>query len=400
MAARKSLEEQIRARALAAGFDKVGIARAELPETAGHELEEFVARGLHGTMEWMATTLARRRHPRALWPEARAAIVCAMNYGPPPGLDPLARARRRTRGNISVYALGRDYHDVVKGRLKHVAQWLVSRTKADVKVFVDTAPLMEKPLAVQAGIGWAGRHTCVLSRDFGNWLFLGVILTTAELTPDPSAASHCGSCRACLDICPTGAFLGPHRIDARRCISYLTIEHKGPIDRRLRPHMGNRIFGCDDCLAVCPWNKFARPATEERLKPRPALVDPPLAELAALDDAAFRRLFARTPVRRAGRDRFVANVLIAIGNSGDPGLAAAARARLDDPAPLVRAMAVWALSRLLPAEELAALAARHEPAETDSLVREEWQAALAAAARARSSDSPPAESMERAEERS
>ena len=398
--AKRSLEEQIRARALSAGFDKVGITRAEVPAEASRELEEFVARGLHGTMTWMADTLARRMQPRAMWPEARSAIVCAMNYGPPPGLDPLARARCKTCGNISVYALGRDYHDVVKGRLKHVAQWLASRAKAEVKVFVDTAPLMEKPLAVQAGIGWAGRHTCVLSRDFGNWLFLGVILTTAELTPDDPATSHCGTCRACLDICPTGAFLGSHRLDARRCISYLTIEHKGPIDRRLRPLMGNRIFGCDDCLAVCPWNRFARPATEERLKPRPALVDPPLAELAALDDAAFRRMFAGTPVRRAGRDRFVANVLIAIGNSGDPGLVPAAEARLADGSPLVRAMAVWALSRLLEPAAFRRLAERHLAAETDPLVREEWQAGLAGMMDARSSEQAPAERQARAEERS
>ncbi len=398
--AKRSLEEQIRARALAVGFDKVGIARAGIPAQASRELEAFVARGLHGTMEWMATTLARRLQPRALWPEARSAIVCAMNYGPPPGLDPLARTRLHDRGNISVYALGRDYHDVVKGRLKHVAQWLAARTGAGVKVFVDTAPLMEKPLAARAGIGWIGRHTCVLSRDYGNWLFLGVILTTATLKPDTPATSHCGTCTACLDICPTGAFLGPRRLDARRCISYLTIEHKGPIRRDLRPRMGNRIFGCDDCLAVCPWNRFARPATEERLRPRPGLVDPPLAALAALDDAAFRRMFAGTPVRRAGRVRFVANVLIAIGNSGDPGLAPVAEARLTDEAPLVRAMAVWALSQLLEPSAFRDLAARHGARESDSLVREEWQAGLAEAMKARSSERPAMQRQKGAEKRS
>jgi epoxyqueuosine reductase len=376
--ARKPLEEQIRERARQAGFDLVGITRAEVPEAVSREVEAFVAAGLHGTMTWMADTLPRRLQPRAMWPDARSAIVCAMNYGPPPGLDPLQRAARRNRGNISVYALGRDYHDVVKGRLKNVAQWVASRTGRQVKVFVDTAPLLEKPLAVQAGIGWAGRHTCVLSRQFGNWLFLGVILTEAELRPDAPATAHCGRCRACLDVCPTGALMDAHRIDARRCISYLTIEHRGPIARDLRPLMGNRIFGCDDCLAVCPWNRFACPASEERLRPRPELVDPPLAELAALDDTAFRRLFAGTPVRRAGRERFVANVMIAIGNSGSLALADAARKALDDEAPLVRAMAVWALSRLLPVEDLRELSRKFLPGEKDPLVREEWILALRA----------------------
>ena len=379
--ARATLEERIRRRALDAGFDLVGITRASLPESASGELDAFLAAGLHGDMTWMADTAARRRHPQALWPEARSAIVCAMNYGPPPGLDPLARLRKRRCGVISVYALGRDYHDVVKGRLKHVAQWVAARTRQPVKVFVDTTPLMEKPLAARAGVGWAGRHTCVLSRDYGNWLFLGVILTAAELRADAPATGHCGTCRACLDICPTGALTAPHRLDARRCISYLTIEHRGPVDRELRPLMGNRVFGCDDCLAVCPWNRFARPAREARLAPRPELVDPPLAELATLDEAAFRRRFAGTPVRRAGRARFVSNVLIAIGNSGDAELAEVAVARLADPAPLVRAMAVWALSRLLPAADLARLATRHAAGEEEALVRAEWAAALAEAPR-------------------
>ncbi len=376
MGGKRTIEERIRERARLQGFDAVGIALARLPEDEGRRLEDFVSLGLHGTMDWMAETLPRRRDPTGMWPQARSAIVCAMNYGPPEGLDPLRRAERHDRGVVSVYALGRDYHDVLKGRLKHVAQWLASRTGADVKVFVDTAPLMEKRLALRAGIGWAGRHTCIVSREWGSWLFLGVILTTAELKPDAPSENRCGSCTACLDICPTDAFLGPGRIDARRCISYLTIEHRGPIDRGLRPLMGNRIFGCDDCLAVCPWNKFARPATEARLRPRPERIDPPLAELAALDDAAFRRMFAGTPVRRAGRDRFGANALIAIGNSGNPELAAVARDRLADDSPLVRAMAVWALSRLLPRDAFAEVEGKMRPSEKDGMVLAEWRAAM------------------------
>ncbi len=372
----KTLEERIKERARAQGFDAVGIAPARLPEGAAGDLEAFVAAGMHGTMSWMEETLERRKAPTAMWPEAKSAIVCAMNYGPPEELDPLGRLERRERGVISVYALGKDYHDVVKGRLKQTAQLVASLTKKQVKVFVDTAPLMEKRLAAQAGIGWAGKHTCVVSRGWGSWLFLGVILTEAELKPDAPASAHCGSCTACLDICPTRAFAGPGRIDARKCISYLTIEHKGPIARDLRAPMGNRVFGCDDCLAVCPWNRFASPAAEERLKPKAHLVDPPLAELAELDDAAFRAKFAGTPVRRAGRARFVANVMIAIGNSNNVELSKRAIARLEDDSPLVRAMAVWALSRLLPRDRLAALGERFMAEETDEVVRAEWRAAL------------------------
>jgi len=372
--ARKSLEERIRERARAQGFDAVGIAAAELPAHDAAHLEEFVRLGLHGAMEWMETTLERRKSPRNMWAGARSAIVCAMNYGPPEGLDPLRRPGKRDRGVVSLYALGRDYHQVLKGRLKQVAQWLASRTGEDVKVFVDTAPLMEKPLAARAGVGWRGKHTCVVSRQYGSWLFLGVILTSARLEPDVAEGDRCGSCRECLDICPTGAFLGPGRIDARRCISYLTIEHAGPIERHLRPLMGNRIFGCDDCLATCPWNKFASPAGEERLRPRAELIDPPLGQLAALDDAAFRAMFAGTPVRRAGHERFIANVLIAIGNSGDERLAEAACARLDDASALIRAMAVWALSRLLGGDEFSALRERRLAAEEDEMVRGEWLA--------------------------
>ncbi len=372
---RRTLEDRLKERARHLGFDAVGITRTKLPFPVQQELQAFVTAGLHGTMGWMADTLQRRKDPQALWPEACTAIVCAMNYGPPPDVDPLMRVKQRERGVISVYALGRDYHDVVKGRLKHLAQWFVAQTKAEVKVFVDTAPIMEKPLAAQAGIGWAGKHTCILSREWGNWLFLGVILTTHALAPDPPAQAHCGSCSRCLDICPTGAFLGPHRIDARRCISYLTIEHKGPIPRALRPLMGNRIFGCDDCLAVCPWNRFAKVTQEERFLPREALVDPPLVELASLDDVAFRKRFAKTPVRRAGRERFVANVVIAMGNSGERNFIDALLARLSDESPLVRAMAVWSLSRLMDPCDFLVLEQARMTLDSDSLVRAEWKAA-------------------------
>ncbi len=370
----KSLEQRLKEKAREVGFDACGIARAEVPEGARRQLLEFIGRGLHGTMEWMETTLERRLDPKRLMPNAKSAIVCAMSYAPPPEVDPLKRAGQPELGNISVYALGRDYHDVVKGRLKHLAQWLVSQTKRDVKVFVDTAPLMERTLAEQAGIGWRGKHTCVLSRELGNWFFIGVILTEAELAPDEPAEAHCGTCTRCLSICPTNAFIGPGMLDARRCISYLTIEHKGPIDRALRPLMGNRIFGCDDCLAICPWNKFAKEAQEERLKPRPHLVETPLEELLKLDEPAFRKMFAGTPVRRAGYERFLANVCIAAGNSGDSRFVAPLERRLTGEPPLIRGMAVWGLSRLLPQAEFASLKQRHLPHETDAQVRAEWLA--------------------------
>ena len=370
------LKQQLKERARALGFDACGIAPATVPRARQEELRRFIAEGLHGSMQWMETTLSRRLDPRALMPEARSAIVCAMSYTPPPGLDLLARATDKTLGNISVYALSRDYHDVVKGKLKHLAQWLASRSKAEVKVFVDTAPLMEKVLAEQAGIGWAGKHTCVLSRHLGNWFFIGVILTAAELAPDAPATAHCGSCTRCLDICPTNAFIAPHQLDARRCISYLTIEHTGPIPRDLRPLMGNRIFGCDDCLAVCPWNRFARQAREERLHPRQHLRHTPLAELLALDEPGWRKMFAGTPVRRAGYDRFMANVLIACANTGavpaDVIVQALEQGRADD-YPLMRAMSVWALSRLLPEDAFDALRQRHQPAERHPWVLAEWR---------------------------
>jgi epoxyqueuosine reductase len=324
-------------------------------------------------MDWMAATAARRGDPRALWPEVRSVIMLGLNYGQ--NADPLAILRQRDRGAISVYAQSDDYHEIIKPRLKALARWLVARAGGDVKVFVDTAAVMEKPLAAAAGLGWQGKHTNLVSRQFGSWLFLGAIFTTLDLSSDAPEQDHCGSCRACLDVCPTAAFPAPYRLDARRCISYLTIEHKGPIPRELRAAIGNRIYGCDDCLAVCPWNKFAQAGHEAKLKAREALQAPRLADLAALDDAAFRTMFAKTPVKRTGRDRFVRNVLVAIGNSGDAALASSAEQLLDDPSALVRGAAVWALGRL-DRERLAALAATRHPRESDPQVADEWTAAL------------------------
>ena len=362
----------IRDRALALGFDAVGFAAPDGIRDAGAKLAEFIAAGWHGDMGWMADTAARRRHPNALWPEARSVVMVAVNYGPES--DPLSILDARERGAISVYARHRDYHDVVKGRLKQLAGWMHAAFAAEVKVFVDTAPVMEKPLAEAAGLGWRGKHTNLVSRGHGSWLFLGSVFTTLELAPDPPERDHCGSCHACLDICPTNAFPAPYRLDARRCISYLTIEHKGHIAREFRAAMGNRIYGCDDCLAVCPWNKYATRTNEPKLRARDDLRAPELATLAALDDAGFRRLFAGSAIKRTGRDRFVRNVLIAIGNSGEQALAAPAKSRLDDPSPLVRAMAVWALARLLDEAKFAALRADRLPAETDPAVRGEWTA--------------------------
>jgi epoxyqueuosine reductase len=334
----------IRASAAALGFDAVGFAAIADDWAAGEDLRAFVAAGAHGTMAWMERTLERRAHPRAMWPQARSAVVVGLNYGPEE--DPLAALKAHTRGAISVYARGRDYHALIKGRLKRLAGDLQRRLGGEVKVFVDTAPVMEKPLAAAAGLGWQGKHTNLVSREHGSWLFLGVILTTLELTADEPVADACGSCRACLDVCPTGAITAPYRLDARACISYLTIEHAGPVDPRYRKALGNRIFGCDDCLAVCPWNKFAAAGREAGLQARAELNAPDLAELAALDDAAFRVLFAGGPVKRIGRDRLVRNVLYAIGNTGDPRLAAAVRPLLADPCAAVRDAAAWALAEL------------------------------------------------------
>lgn len=358
--------------ARAAGFDAVAVASAETAPSRAAELGHFLKEGRHGTMQWMEETAARRAHPQGLWPEARSVIMLGMNYGPQE--NPLAILERKNRAAISVYARNRDYHDVVKGRLKQIAGKLAARSGAEVKVFVDTAPVMEKPLAREAGLGWQGKHTNLVSREFGSWLFLGSIFTTAELAPDAPERDHCGSCRACLDVCPTDAFPAPYQIDARRCISYLTIEHKGPIPHEFRAPMGNRIYGCDDCLAVCPWNKFAQGAAEAKLKARDDLNAPPLADLLVLDDAAFRAFFSGSPIKRIGRDRFIRNVLIAAGNSGDANLAAPCRTLARDPSPLVRGAAVWALSRLLNGEDFAALEAHLRPLEKDAEVQIEWGA--------------------------
>ncbi len=340
-----------------------------MPE-AKARLERFIAEGAHGDMDWLAETAARRGAPAALWADVRSVIMLGVNYGPDG--DPLAILNRRDRAAISVYAQGDDYHDLIKKRLKEVARWLVANAGGDVKVFVDTAAVMEKPLAASAGLGWQGKHTNLVSRQYGSWLFLGAIFTTLDLPADEAAAESCGTCRACLDVCPTAAFPAPFRLDARRCISYLTIEHKGPIPRDLRAPMGNRIYGCDDCLAVCPWNKFAQAGREAKLAAREALRAPKLAEMARLDDTQFRALFSKSPVKRTGRDRFVRNVLIAIGNSGDASLAGEAERLLDDASPLVRGAAVWALSRLLSREQLRAVSR----SDNDASVNEEWRAAL------------------------
>lgn len=336
------LKSRLIRQALAEGFAGLRITTPDaVPELAGR-LADFVAQGRHGQMGWMAERMEWRGNPSALWPEARSVIMLAETYTPEE--NPLPLLNEHDRGVISVYAQGKDYHDLVKRRLKRLGRWLIDQNPCEIKVFVDTAPVMEKPLAQAAGLGWQGKHTNLLSRDLGNWFFLGAIFTTVELPPDPPETSHCGRCTACLDICPTRAFPAPYQLDARRCISYLTIEHKGPVDPELRALMGNRIYGCDDCLAICPWNKFAQAAQEIGYAPKHGA--PPLAELAALDDAAFRARFAGSPIKRIGRDRFVRNVLYAIGNSGEAALMASAVALLEDPDPTVAEAARWALSRL------------------------------------------------------
>jgi epoxyqueuosine reductase len=363
-------EESVKRRATALGFDICGIAELRADAEQAQRLAAFIGLGRHGDMSWLASTGERRKSPLALWPQARSAVVIGMNYGP--DCDPLERLKLRTIGNISVYALGRDYHDIIKGKLKMLAAHLAAQTSAEVKIFVDTAPLMEKPLAQKAGIGWQGKHTNLVSRRFGSWLFLGAILTTAKLAADLSEEDHCGSCRACLDICPTKAFPGPYQLDARRCISYLTIEHKGHIDMEFREAMGNRIFGCDDCLAVCPWNKFAQAGNEAKLAVRADLASPDLAELLTLDDETFRTKFAASPVKRTGRNRLLRNVLIAAGNSADASLKPLVIPLLVDESALVRAMAVWALSKLADANEFSGMRERHYASEQDDAVRQEW----------------------------
>ncbi len=366
-----SNEAFLKTTAHALGFDACQICRADEPWPASERLEAFVEAGHHGSMEWMETTLDRRKAPTSMWDGAKSAVVVALNYGP--DHDPMRSLARKGAGNISVYARGKDYHDVLKKRLKQLARAFVAETGADVKVFVDTAPLMEKPLAHKAGLGWQGKHTNLVSRQHGSWLFLGVMLTDAALAPDAPEIDHCGSCRACLDICPTAAFPAPYKLDARRCISYLTIEHRGPIAHEFRAAMGNRIYGCDDCLAVCPWNKFAETAREGAFWARAELKGPGLDELSALDDAQFRDVFSGSPIKRIGRYRFIRNVLIAIGNSGDAGLIErSVLPHLDDADPVVRGAAVWALARLDFARFQTEKAARvaHE---MDAHVQAEWQ---------------------------
>jgi epoxyqueuosine reductase len=338
------LAEAIRSRALKLGFDAIGFARAELGEDARDRLQEFLLAGHHGTMGWLAERAEQRSHPRALWPDARTVICLGVNYGP--DLNPLANIEQKQKGNISVYARNRDYHDVVKGMLKHLAQFLVTQAPGEVKVFVDTAPVMEKPLAAAAGIGWQGKHTNLVSRSFGSWLFLGEIYTTLEIPADLPGSDHCGSCTRCLQACPTNAFTAPYRLDATRCISYLTIEHQGPIPVPLRSAIGNRIYGCDDCLAVCPWNRFAKVSRHLKLTAREDLQGPLLADLATLDDAAFRRRFTGSPIKRIGRGRFVRNVAVAIGNSGRPDLLSVAQTLAGDSDPVVAEAGRWSAERL------------------------------------------------------
>ena len=347
MANNESLEEAIRSEARRLGFSACGFARADAGDGAGNNLRQWLEAGHHGTMGWMEARADQRASPQSLWPDAKSAIALGMSYAP--ASDPLALAGQGERGRISVYAQGRDYHKTVKKALKALARFIVGRAPSELKVFVDTAPVMEKPLAQAAGIGWQGKHTNLVSREHGSWLFLGVILTSLELEPDAPAGDggHCGSCRSCLDACPTQAFDGPHRIDARRCISYLTIEHDGAIPTEFRAAMGNRIYGCDDCLAVCPWNRFADAAAANRaFLPRAELVAPRLADLLALDDAAFREMFAGSPIKRIGVKRMIRNCLIAAGNSGDAKLEPSVRAHLDSNEPVIAEAARWALAQL------------------------------------------------------
>lgn len=361
------------AHAEALGFDVVRVVSAGDAPEAGRHLAEYLERGHHGTMDWMEKNAEKRASPAGLWPEARSVVVVGSNYGP--DKDPREALTRPTIGTISAYAQGDDYHEVMKAKLKKLAHFVHETFGVEVKLFVDTAPVMEKPLAQAAGVGWQGKHTNLVSREFGSWLFLGSLFTTLELEPDAPEEDHCGQCRRCLDACPTNAFTAPYRIDARRCIAYLSIEYKGHIAREFREAIGNRIYGCDDCLAVCPWNKFAQTTHEARFHAREELRAPRLSELATLDDASFRAMFRASPIKRIGRDRFVRNVLIAIGNSHDAFLAPIAENLLGDASPLVRAMAVWALSRLWDVKSFSSIAKKHASHESDADVLTEWAAA-------------------------
>ena len=366
-----SLSQRLKAEAARIGFAASGIARADAAPQAGARLRAWLADGAHGDMIWMESRAEQRAAPAGLWPDVRSVVALGLSYAP--SEDPLKLAGVPDAGRISIYAQGADYHDLVKRKLKELARWLVAEAGGDLKVFVDTAPVMEKPLAEAAGLGWQGKHTNLVSRDHGSWLFLGAIFTTLELETDPAGPQRCGSCDACQRACPTGAFPAPFRLDARRCISYLTIEHKGPIPRDLRAGIGNRIYGCDDCLAVCPWNKFADAAAANlAFAPRAELSAPMLADLLQLDDSAFRQMFAGSPIKRIGRDRMIRNCLVAAGNSGSTALLARVRPHLDDPAPMVRGAAVWALGRLDPQGYEAERAIRLG-AEADESVREEWR---------------------------
>lgn len=357
--------------AKAVGFDAVAFTGPDSIPQAPQRLRQYIADGHHADMLWMEETEERRGNPSVLWPEVRSIMVLAMNYGP--DSNPLEILKHKDRAAISVYAQNRDYHDIIKGKLKHIASRFAARAGQDVKVFVDTAPVMEKPLAQAAGLGWQGKHTNLVSRELGSWLFLGSIFTTAEIPPDQPDRDHCGSCRACLDACPTNAFPSPYRIDARRCISYLSIENKGPIPLEFRKAMGNRIYGCDDCLSVCPWNKFAQATSEMKLKARDDLKAPRLTDFLALDDPSFRTLFSGSPVKRIGRDRFLRNVLIATGNSDDPSLVPQVESLLEDPAAVVRGAAVWAIKQLADEEHFKILKNRLASLEEDDTVRAEWK---------------------------
>jgi epoxyqueuosine reductase len=371
----QKLKQFILEESRAAGFDLVAITRPDAISLAKARLRQYLALGRHASMQWLQETEERRANPEVLWPEVRSIIVLAMNYGPES--DPLEILSQKDKAAISVYAQNRDYHDIIKGKLKGVASRFASRAAGEyLKVFVDTAPVMEKPLAEAAGLGWQGKHTNLVSRSHGSWLFLGTIFTTAELPADERETDHCGSCHACLDVCPTNAFPAPYQLDARRCISYLTIEHKDPIAHEFRKAMGNRIYGCDDCLAVCPWNKFAATAQEAKLQARDDLRSPSLASLLTLDDAAFRTLFSGSPIKRIGRDRFMRNVLIACGNSGASNLIEAVQTHLVDPSPLVRGAAVWALSELMDKGRFADLQIRYAAQESDADVLTEWHIAV------------------------
>lgn len=364
------LKRFLQEEALAVGFDVVAITTPDKIPEAPQRLRYFLDKGRHGSMEWLEETADRRANPSELWHEVRSIVMLAMNYGP--DHDPRDLQKKVDSGAISVYAQNRDYHDIIKGKLKHMASRFAARTGHQVKVFVDTAPVMEKPLAVSAGMGWQGKHTNMVSREYGSWLFLGSIFTTADLEPDSGGKDSCGSCRACLDACPTNAFPAPYQIDARRCISYLTIENKGAIPLEFRPMIGNRIYGCDDCLSACPWNKFAQTAKEAKLQAREELKEPALDYLLQLDDPSFRSLFTGSPVKRIGRDRFLRNVLIAAGNSGNPAYIPVIETLLSDPAAVTRGAAVWALAQLTEPDQFACYKKQYLALEQDNEVIEEW----------------------------